>query len=608
MPSARVRVAASALAAWFGGCAVGDDLPRHGELHVALSGALPNVKSFTIRVYRGPVLALSQAPVFAPPCRPYGGAKDNIPVVRDLEAAGDYAVLVDGFSDTVCGAPVVRAYRGNIAVVAGTTEKTAALNPYWLPTVEFGKFTELAKVNPVLQETAGKKFCATEFDCRSVHANATCSNARCRVDHLFPLNGQARRGLPTAIGLEDGRVAILGGLGVVDAGYYKAAAEQVEVFDPRSGTFHSRTVGGSGSAVGLAQAVTVAGGAFAFAGGATSVKLALAADKLTAQLDFRDCAGAGGGSACAVSSQLGRWTVADAAAGSTAQQFGLGVPRAFPMIAPVATPQGDRLLVTGGSELPINATDKRIGKAMLCKVDAGTVDCPEQKGATMKAGRANAAVACAGRNAVGGCDKVLLVGGRNNGSATPLSEIYDGASNSFVTASDVGGAAVPQNLHGGSLYQIGAKTWVLVGATSKRLWLEDSEVTTGGDVEPRLVAIDAAANPPVLTWSKVELGAFAAPDQGKRLLAATVQLADGSVLVIGGLNDALKVATDAVWIGTDGKGRGRLPLQVPRFGASAARVGGKGPFAGCVVLAGGFALSGSAVEPLNQVELLCPVP
>ena len=605
-------VLAAMCAAVSGSCAGPPDAqpdPGYGELRLALSGNLPNVKATKIRIFRGPVLSLTQAATFAFGCASYGGSKDNEPVIKDLEVANDYSVLIDGFADAACTIPSIRAYRGNIAVQPGTSDTAAAANPYWLPTVEIGKFTALALVNPGLQDTASKKVCSTESDCRAVHANATCgNNNRCKVDHLFPLNGAARRGLPTAIALEDGRVALIGGLGVQDKdGFWKAAAEQVEVFDPKGAIFQSRLVGNAGAAVGMAQAVTVTGGAFAYASGAASIKLGIAAGKLTAQLDTRECSGAPS-TLCSVADQLGRWTVTDAAAGSSAQQFALGLPLAFPMIARVQTPIGERVLVAGGSELPLVANfDKRRGKTQLCKVDAGNVDCPAQAGATMTAGRAMAALTCAQRDTVtGGCLKLLLVGGRKTVGSV-LSEIYDASANKFVAAADVG--AVPKDLHGGTFYPIGDKAWLLVGATAKKLFMEDNEAANGGDLAALKVTVDIPLDPnkqPVVAWTAVDMAA-AAPDTGKRLLPATAQLADGSVLVIGGLNEGLKVAADALLLGADGKAKGRLPLKIARFGAAAARIGGTGPFGGCVVLAGGFAVTpDGALEPQNQVELFCP--
>ncbi|MBM4344183.1 MAG: hypothetical protein FJ100_12515 [Deltaproteobacteria bacterium] len=579
-----------------------------GQLRLALSGALPNVKALRIRIFRGAVSTVSQTPTFDFGCQAYAGVSANEPVVKDLEAADNYAVLIDGFADAACASHAVRAYRGNIRVVAGLSETAAAAAPYWLPTVEIGKFTALAQVNPGLQDKAGQKVCSTESDCKAIHANATCGAAnRCRVDHLFPLNGAARRGLPTAIALEDGRVALIGGLGVQDKdGYWKAAAEQVELFDPRAGIFQSRLVGNAGAAVGLAQAVTVTGGAFAYAGGSASVKLALAAGKLTAQLDTRECSGASSTN-CAVTDQLGRWTVTESATGSSAQQFALGLPLAFPLIARVATPAGDRLLVAGGSELPLSPQfDKRRGKTQLCKVDAGNVDCPQQVGATMVAGRAMAAATCVQRDTAGGCLKLLLIGGRKS-AGSALSETYDAAANKFTAANDVG--AVPKDLHGGAFYALTDKSWLLVGATAKKIFMEDGEVGSGGDLAPLVIQVDPgdASKPATVLWSAVDLGTFGGTDLGRRLMPAAAQLADRSVLVIGGLDPELKVAGDALLIGPDGKAKARLVQQFPRFGAAAARVGGKGPFGGCVVLAGGFAVNAAAVlEPQNQVELFCP--
>ncbi len=607
----RALLASLAVAVCSYSCAV-EELPLaaagYGQLRLALSGALPNVQALRIRIFRGAVTALSQNPTFDFGCQGYAGVSANEPVIKDLEAADNYAVLIDGFGDKACTAHSVRAYRGNIRVVAGLAESAAAAAPYWLPTIEVGKFTALAQVNPGLQDKAGQKVCSTESDCKAIHANATCAaNNRCKVDHLFPLNGAARRGLPTAIGLDDGRVAIIGGLGVQDKdGYWKAAAEQVEVFDPKGGIFQSRLVGNAGAAVGLAQAVTVTGGAFAYAGGSASVKLALAAGKFTAQLDTRECSGASSTN-CAVTDQLGRWTVTESPTGSSAQQFALGLPLAFPMIARVATPGGDRLLVAGGSELPLAPNfDKRRGKTQLCKVDAGSVDCPQQVGATMVAGRAMAAVTCAQRDAAGGCLKLLLVGGRKT-SGSALSETYDAAANKFTAANDLG--AVPKDLHGGTFFALSDKSWLLVGATAKRIFMEDDEVGSGGDLAPLVVSVDPgdASKPATVTWSTVDLGTFGGTDLGKRLLPAVVQLTDRSVLVIGGLDPALKVAPDAIHIGADGKVKARITQQFPRFGAAAARVGGKGPFGGCVVLAGGFAVTAAgALEPQNQVELFCP--
>lgn len=589
------------------GCAVdaepGTPSSGFGELHLALTGALPGAATFRLRVYQGAVTNPGQTPLQDFGCKAYGGTESNKLIIQDLEARNDYAVLLELFEDGTCSKQRYRAYRGGIAVTAGTGAAVKD-NPYWLPTVEFGKLSPLAQVKPWLKDTAASKTCSIDADCQGIHVNATCgSNNKCRVENLFPLNGWSRRGLPSSVALEDGRVAILGGLSVLTNNFWAASAEQVEIFDPRTATFSARLIKNAGPAVAMAEAVTLANGAFALVGGTSSAKVLLSPGKLTAQLDTASCAAAGG--ECPVSDSLARWTVSSAGDGA-AQQFALGLPVAFPAAARVMTPSGERLLVAGGTEVPVTAGfDKRRGKAMLCKADASEVTCAESSPA-MKAGRANAAVACVGLDASGGCTKVALVGGRKS-PTSPLTEIYDATANAFVVANDVG--APPQDLHGGRLFKVGANKYLLVGATSKKIFLEDTELATSGALPPYLITADVGATPPVLSWAVLDLGAASGPDGGKRLLPAVVQLADGSVLLAGGLDNALAPINSALWIGPDGALRSLTPANFARFGATASRVSGKGPLAGCAVVAGGFSVgAGSALEPQNQVELFCPYP
>lgn len=602
---------ASALAS---GCAVDGGVPTggsssdaaaYGELHLALTGALPGAVAFRLRVYQGAVTSPSQAPLQDFGCKAYGGTESNKLIIQDLEARSDYAVLLDLFEDSACAKPRYRAYRGAIAVTAGAGAAVKD-NPYWLPTVEFGQLSQMAQVKPSLNETAAGKTCSIDADCQGIHVNATCgANNRCKVDNLYPLNGWSRRGLPVSVALEDGRVAIVGGLSVLTSGLWAASAEQVEIFDPRTAMMTSRLVKNAGSPVAMAEAVTLSGGAFAMVGGTSRAKVLLSPGKLTAQLDTEFCAAAGSGN-CAVTESVARWTV-PASGESAAQQFALGLPVAFPAAARVATPNGERLLVAGGTEVPISAGfDKRRGKAMLCKADASQIVCDEETNKAMNAGRANAAVACIAHDAAGGCTKVALVGGRKS-PTSPLTEVYDAAANAFVVASDIG--SPPQELHGGRMFPVGAGKFLLVGATAKRIFLEDSELAVSGAQPIYLITVDASAAAPVITWKPLDLGAGAGPDGGKRLLAATVQLADGSVLISGGLDAALQPIGDALWLSPDGTLRAKITSNIKRFGATASRIQGKGPLAGCAVLGGGFAVgSDSSLAPQNEIELFCPQP
>jgi hypothetical protein len=564
--------------------------PGFGRLELALTGSLTGAKRMSIRLFRGALTAPGKVPAHAWACQPYGGSTSNKSVVQDLEAADDYSVLVELYEDDACSKLRYRAYRGGIAVKAGTG-KEVSTTPYWLPTVEAGHFSAMAQVNAELIKAAASKTCASDEECRGVHVNAVCAeNHKCTVENLFPLNGAQRRAFATMVTLSDGRVGILGGFGVLAEGYWAATAETVEVYEPSLGIF-SRTKVSGGLALGLADAVTLTGGSFAYLGGATGAKVLLANKKLTTQLDTRGCTGAPEG--CAVDHELFRWTLD---ANPKADSIALGVPVAFPQIAAVTTAKGNRLLVAGGADVPILG-DKRRGQAQLCVVEASGLSCPEQPATAMKAQRAQAAVSCLGHDVSGNCIKVGLFGGRVSG---PLSELFDGTSGTFAALQDLGPA--PASIHGGKIYPFGANTYLLIGGTSHKTFLEDSEISSGGDLPVYKLTVDTAAL--TVTWAAVDLSASGAADGGKRLWPASVQLADGSVLVMGGLDANLNPLGDAIWIAQSGSAR--VLTNFARFGASAAVIGGKGPMGGCVVLGGGFGLAtdGSLV-PQNQIELFC---
>lgn len=605
------RLAAAMLAASLAACAVtpadesSQNAQGYGEITLALTGTLPDVKRLRVRIYEGPVTDLSKPAKYTPAaCNGYldkAGKGVNLLRLSQLKAGSDYSLLVELFTDDACTKPKYRAYRGGIQVVAGG-DTAAAANPYYVQPYQLGGFVGLAQVNQSLQDLAAGKSCSQDADCRTLHVNATCKeNHTCTVDHLFPLNGGTRRGLAQAVALSDGRVALSGGLHVLKDNYWTATTSTLEVFDPKVGLFSQKALSNVGEPVGLARAVTLTGvNAFALVGGTASAQIALTGSSLKAALDTRGCSGAG--SQCAVSRTVARWSIQE----GTAQQFAFLSSLALPVAATVRTKDGDRVLVAGGADLPINPTfDQRKGASVLCKAEASGVDCPDGSGPVMKVGRANAASACIERASDGACTKVLVVGGRKNPTST-LSEIFDAGTSAFLVPQEKG---VPVGaVHGGELVPIGSGSFLLVGATTHRLFLEDVDVKTGGGVAPLRVDVNLTTTPPTLTWSTVDLGAFAGNDGGKRALATVASLTDGSVLLIGGLAENLTPLADALIIGPDGKGRGRVSLGSARFGASAARIGGKGPIGGCVLLAGGFAMQGGSLRPQNHVEVFCPAP
>ena len=395
--------------------------------------------------------------------------------------------------------------------------------------------------------------------------------------------------------MDDGRIAIAGGLTALESGNWLATVDRVEIFEPSTGLFKSVSVSNAGVALGLSEGISLAGNAFGLIGGSATVKVALTAGtSLSTALDTKGCVGAG--AACAVSKIVARWDLKEALAQPVTRDEAL----AFPIAARVHTKDGDRVLVAGGALVPLPASgDSRKGGSVLCRMDSTGTDC-STAGPTMAAGRARAAVACIeGKEAA--CTKVLIVGGRQK-AASPLAEVYDAATNTFAEMPITG--PVPATVHGGKLLPLTDGKLLLVGATKQACFLEDAEATAGSGIEPLLLIPSADAKSYVA--SAADLSTFGGTDGGKRTLATAVSLVDQSVLLIGGLDDKLAPLSDALWIGADGKALGRIALAGPRLGAGAARVGGKGPVAGCVLLAGGFTLQGSELLPQNHVEAFCP--
>ncbi|MFZ4577360.1 MAG: hypothetical protein ACOYOB_03100 [Myxococcota bacterium] len=590
----------------FAGCSTADKCADggcsgqgYGTVAFALTGAFPGATKLTVKIYDAPLKDLAATASFVPAsCQGYSESRNKL-VISNLKSDTTYSLLVELYEDSACTKLRYRAYRGGITVKAGSGESVAS-SPYYLQPYQLGAFSSLATTPASLATAAGLKNCATDLDCKGIHPNATCSKSSiCEVDHLFPLNGYGRRGFPVVTSLDDGRIAIVGGLNTLIDNRWAATVDLIEVFDPGVGLFVSRLVKNT-AAVGLAESTTLTTAAFAQVGGTTRAKLDLVAGKsLTTGLDAAECADPAG--KCPVSSAVTRWDLKGSSA--TALAAAIDAPLAFPAIGRVRTTAGDRLLIAGGAKVPASvALDPRVNTSMLCAVEAGKVVCPPASGPTLAVARARATVGCV--ETVGGvCKRLLIIGGTRQAAVAPLAEVYDGDTNVFLPVVTTG--AAPATLHGGQILPLGGQKFLLLGASTRRLYLEDNEITGGGDLAPMLLTWQGGTAPS-LVMAAAELGAFAGQDGGKRLLATTVSLADGSALLIGGIGPNLKTVDDALWFGADGQAKARIPLNVGRFGAGAARITGKGPLGGCVLLAGGFALPNGFVQPQNRVEVFCP--
>lgn len=572
----------------------------YGVAALGLGEDVTGVQSFRLRLFRGPVTKPDQQAAYVlAACAPFAGA-DGKPTtsfqLNDVPARSDYSVVLDLYSDAGCTLRKYRGYRGGIAIQAG---KSLVNTPYHVPVVEFGAFSPMVSVAATLQDKARARVCSSDSDCKTIHPNATCGTDNlCLVDQLFPLNGGVRRGLAGSVALSDGRVAISGGVtvetGTAPDRYWSGTAgasdgQVLEIYEPNLGIFSAAEVTTDDAPLALASIWPTQGGLW-LAGGVRNAGVSGSAGSLQFSLDPRQCQTTS--STCSLSRSVARWSVAD----GLSQKATLTAPLALPVVHPVMTGAGERLLVAGGASLPMEAFDPRSGSAVLCAATATGVDCSTSTKNGLQLGRANAAVGCLATDASGGCSRVLILGGLRNAGSGSLAEVFDGASESFSVATVTG---APTSVQGGVLKTLGPGKLLLVGATQKRIWLEDA-APGGADLPPYLITVSETGGATTLTMAPVTGAA-------ERLQPAVAQLADGSVVLMGGLDKAQSVLSTAQIITADGVAGAIVPLAFGRFGATAQRIGGEGPTGGCVLLAGGFTLANSQLRAENRVEIYCPV-
>lgn len=598
------------LATLQGGCAASDDPATSdglGTMSYALTGTFPGAKRMKVRVYQGAVTNLSAGLKYELPCISYLGADGstakNAFTLDRLPTRNDYAIVIDLFADDACTDLKVRAYRSGL-VVSDSVESEVAKHPYYIQPFIIDAFSGMARPNAALQAEAKGRACSTDTDCKSVHAAATCgADKNCEMDSLFPLNGGARRAFPSVVTLSTGEVAISGGLSVADkAGNWSATNELVEIFDPSLGLFRSpasRVDNFGGQArVGLATALSLPGRTFGLIGGTAKANIHSVTGGISTLLQAESCGGSG--ASCPASKAVWRVDLdANISAGTQLDTF-----LAMPIVERVATADGPRILIAGGAALPLpKSGDSRSKEAFLCELGAGVAACISSS-AFMNAARANAPTACL-KSTPDGCKRLLILAGRASDKAA-LAEIYDAETDKFIEVA-VSGPGTVGAVHGGHMVKVAPNKLLLLGVTGPAPMLDPAAPKLGGDTLPVMLEIDDSGDAPKINATVVELGAFAGKDSGRRALAAAIGLPDGSALHIGGLGPDGKAIADAMRISAEGKVIGRVPLEVARFGASAARIGGLGPLAGCVLVAGGITDSQpTGLQAVNHVEVFCP--
>ncbi len=320
--SLKIGTLTALMALAVGGCTAGDpEEPRDGlgTMHLALAGIFPGVHFMMVRVYQGPITDLKEGLKYELPCIPYTGTNadgketsKNAFTLDRLQVRDDYAVLIDLFVDEGCKDMRIRAYRSGLSVVE-KSEAEVAKHPYYIQPYILDSFTGMAAPSTELRQKVAKKACAVDADCKTLQwceadaedcrtlniPTATCApTKKCTVETLFPLNGGARRGLPTVVGLDSGEVAISGGVSVHDGkGGWTATNEVVEVFDPARGIFEypARQVDNLGeeARVAMATGLPLGGRTFGLVGGIAQLKLSLSGGKLATNIKDDTCGGVG---------------------------------------------------------------------------------------------------------------------------------------------------------------------------------------------------------------------------------------------------------------------------------------------------------------------------
>ncbi|HAN30598.1 MAG TPA: hypothetical protein DCQ06_03280 [Myxococcales bacterium] len=606
MRAMHVRLPAMLVALCLVGCVNEEPTAPSGQgvFTLALTGTLPDIATFKLAVYKGALTSTSKQPKFALGCSPYlvgNGETRNAFTLQDMPVGKDYSVLVEYFADDACSARSLLAYRGGIEVKSESVQ-AAESKPYYLQPVRFGAFTGMATASAEIKAEVESRSCSTDQDCVSVHPAATCSagSNRCSVDSLFPLNGGVARAFPSLTALADGTIALHGGFSVVDSptGTWTATSSTVEHFSPALGRFHTPALTvdnfDSRGRVGMSSTAALTGAAYAVVGGQEQIVIGLNKGKLATEMKDATCAQK---TTCPVSAAV--WRV------DTAKSFSSGTelskPVAFPIVIKVASATGPKVLIAGGSDLPLpkNSGNRR-GDAQLCELTTSSAACEASAG-KLNAARADAAILCL-VDSDDGCKEVLIVGGRAS-KAAAMVEQYDAQTDAFSTVEAIG---APDLLFGGKLVRAGSAIYLL-GASSVALFQENRITDVANVAAPpyRLIVDDSGAER-VVRFELAELGEFAGTDGGRRVFGAAVGLTDANqALLIGGVLPNGKVADDALVFGEEG-GIDRLPLERARFGAGAVEISSEGPFGGCAFIAGGADISSTLVGSLSHVELYCP--
>ena len=535
--------------------------------------------------------------------------------INNLKAGSGRSINLEAFRDAECTEEELgaRAYRGGVTIDTSDTPLRYVLIPYGTE-----EFTALPIPSEATVNQASETSCETDAECQeAVHPRSFCWQAsaegkQCAMTTLFPLNNYVPRAMHTSVTLDDGSIVTVGGIGQTSSGVLLGTDTTFEIFSPSDNLFEVPSIKGYSGQVRmlLHETIAMGGQKILILGGIQSMVLQSRDDgslsfitPTQACWDPNNCYDNILNTATAVSFDSGNYK-SNSLPGPV---FGT---RAMPISG-----NGSRILVVGGaghaeSSSKCSSSDncddgewcnngdcvvvspqyKR--SIFICAASQGslTVSCEDSE-LELSEGRFGHELFCLEKDDDGKCTKVVIAGGYGV-KGENIAELYDVESGELsVLESDS-----PDKSVGG---------WK---------WIETAEgeiFSFGGSADFGATATETPQRVVISdgTISFEELKS-ASNDATLRTFHEVVAMADGSIMLVGGL-DSNNAATDSVLIvGQSGSVEKESSLNSPRFAASATLLT-QGPLSNAVVIQGGFSLSPEpkALEWTdNGAELYVPIP
>lgn len=548
------------------------DVPACTPGGAALSGQ--GVCSFKVSVLKGAWTAVGSRPesIFDAGCVQYGG---DVITVGPIESVGNATIYMEFFSDASCETAAMYGLRGGVEIPEGD----APAGNWFVPTFPLDKFGRFPVLDGSKYQQAAALTCGTDDDCTAQNDDGTyvlsplgrCGTGGfCELPRsLYPLNTDGPRAFHTATALDDGRVLLVGGLGREAGGQYFATDETFETFDPVTMTFGKieNVDGISGQRIAMHSMVNLGGNKLVVVGGAENVRLAFAdasavgAGKRTLGFNFPD--EANNLSSLVYSVDLGTRRAETGALPS-------------PVVAAHAALVGESEVLVSGGVVPVNTGTGLVptNRADLCTL-SGAPSCASV--AAMNTDRSGHCGICKDGDRV--CNELLLFGGSH--STDPdvvkanLAEIYSPAEQTFTSKERLI-SSLNGNVTGPVCVRSGGTNYLVGGAERRNL---------PPSIAPMVLAEQGSG------IGGAELKGLDKLDTAFRVYTTATPLADGSVLVTGGLSDTGRALASAYVIRGDSV-VSAVNMNEARFGHTATVIT-SGPLAGAILIAGGFTTDGA---------------